>query len=158
MAHILIICTANICRSPVAEALLINRLQDKGYDDWTASSAGTWATVKRGAARNSQVVSAQYGLDISDHIARMVEESYLAEADLVLCMEEGHVEALKAEFPDEAQKIYPITAMSGPTYSVADPFGSSLLDYQQMAAELASIIDRGLDRIIELAEANSNSE
>lgn len=158
MAHILVICTANICRSPVAEALLVNRLQDRGYDDWTVSSAGTWAMVKRGAAHNSQVVSAQYGLDISDHIARMVEESYLTEADLVLCMEEGHVEALKAEFPDEAQKIYPITAMAGPTYSVADPFGGSLLDYQQMAAELASIIDRGLDRIIELAEANRSLE
>ncbi len=158
MANILIVCTANICRSPVAEALLKDRLHDRGYDDWTVASAGTWATIKRGASHNSQVVAAQYGFDISNHMARMVERSILSEADLVLCMEEGHVEALKIEFPDEAHKIYPITAMAGPAYSVEDPFGSSLLDYQRMAAELASIIDRGLDRIIELAKTNSSLE
>ena len=62
------------------------------------------------------------------------------------------------EFPDQAHKIYPITAMAGPTYSVDDPFGGSLLEYQRMAAELASIIDRGLDRIIQLAEENSTLE
>ena len=158
MAHILVVCTANICRSPVAEALLEDRLRHRGYDDWTVSSAGTWARVKRGPSHNSLVVAAQYGHDIGDHIARMVEEPYLSDADLVLCMEEGHVEALMIEFPDQAHKIYPITAMAGPTYSVQDPFGGSLLDYQRMAAELASIIDRGLDRIIELAEANSTLE
>lgn len=155
MAHILIICTANICRSPVAEALLKDRLKKKGYDDWTVSSAGTWALTQRAAAHNSQIVSAQYGLDISDHISRMVEEAYLNEADLVLCMEEGHVEALKVEFPGEAYKIFPITSMSGATYSVNDPFGGSLVDYQVMIAELARIIDRGFDRIIELAETNN---
>ena len=157
MANILIVCTANICRSPVAEALLKDRLHHRGYNDWIVSSAGTWAMVERGASHNSQVVAAQYGFDISSHLARMVEESLLGEADLVLCMEEGHVEALRVEFPDQAYKIFLITAMAGPAYSVADPFGSSLPDYQRMAAELASIIDRGLDRIIDLAEKNSSS-
>lgn len=156
MANILVVCTANICRSPVAEAILRDRLLHRGLGDWTVSSAGTWARVKRGASHNSVVVATQYGYDISDHIARMVDESLLTEADLVLCMEEGHVEALMIEFPDQAHKIYPISAMAGPSYSIDDPFGSSLLDYQRMAAELASIIDRGLDRIIELAKANSS--
>lgn len=156
MAHILVICTANICRSPVAEALLKDRLKRNGYNDWTVSSAGTWALTRRAAAQNSQIVSAQYGLDISDHISRIVEKAYLQEADLVLCMEEGHVEALKVEFPDEAQKIYPITAMSGAIYSVNDPFGGPLVDYQVMIAELARIIDRGFDRIVELAEPNNS--
>lgn len=152
MAHILVVCTANICRSPVAEALLRDRLTKRGLENWTVSSAGTWALARRGAAHNSQVVMAQYGLDISHHIARMIEPSDLQRADLVLCMEEGHVEALMAEFPDEAQKIYPITAMAGPPYSVKDPYGGSLIEYQHMSAELASIIDRGMDRIIELAK------
>jgi protein-tyrosine-phosphatase len=154
MAHILVICTANICRSPVATAILQDRLSKRGLEDWTVSSAGTWAVAERAASHNSQVVMAEYGHDISDHLARMVELSYLAEADLVLCMEEGHVEALTFEFPDQAHKIYPITAMAGKTYSVNDPYGQSLLEYQKMAAELAGIIDRGMDRIVELAEAN----
>jgi protein-tyrosine-phosphatase len=157
MAHILVICTANICRSPVAEALLKDRLNKKGYDDWTVSSAGTWALVSRPAARNSQIVAAQQGFDISDHISRMVEEADLNRADLVLCMEEGHVEALKVEFGDQAHKIYPITAMSGAVYSINDPFGGQLHDYQVMIAELTTIIDNSFDRIIELAEENHSA-
>lgn len=158
MADVLVVCTANICRSPVAEALLEDRLHKKGLDDWTVSSAGTWALTARGASHNSQLVMAQYNLDISAHIARMIDESLLKAADLVLCMEVGHVEALTTEFPDEAHKIYPITAMAGRTYSIKDPYGGSLLDYQLMVAELASLIDQGLDRIIELAERNKTIE
>ena len=96
-----------------------------------------------------------YGLDIGDHVSRMVEEPYLREADLVLCMESGHAEALRAEFPAQAHKVFMITEMSGQVYSVYDPYGEPLISYQRMAAELAGIIDSGLDRIIELAEENS---
>jgi len=154
MTHILIICTANICRSPVAEALLCDRLEKRGLEDWTVSSAGTWAMVKRGASENSVKVMSEYGLDIEDHEARMVEEAYLLDADLVLCMEAGHAEALRAEFPDQADKVYMISEMSGKSYSVSDPYGQPLVSYQRMAAELAGIIDSGMDRIVELAEEN----
>lgn len=157
MTHILVICTANICRSPVAMALLRDRLEGKGLSDWTVGSAGTWAMVQRGAATYSRAAMAQYGLDIDDHVARMVEEEYLREADLVLCMEEGHVEALQNEFPQYADRIYLITEMAGPGYSVADPYGGQYIDYQRMAAEMAGIIDRGLDRIIALAVQNSTA-
>ena len=53
MARILVICTANICRSPVAAALLRDRLRQRGLGDWTVSSAGTWAMEPRGASRYS---------------------------------------------------------------------------------------------------------
>lgn len=155
MAHILVVCTANICRSPVAMALLRDRLARQGLDDWTVASAGTWAVARRGAAHYSRAVMAQSGLDIDDHVARMVSEPLLEEADLVLCMEEGHVEALQQEFPAQAYKVHPITEMAGPVYSIADPYGGQYIDYQRMAAEMASVIDRGLEQIIARARENS---
>ena len=154
MVHILIICTANICRSPVAEAILRDRLSKRGLQDWTVSSAGTWAQQVRGASENSVIVVSEYGLDIRDHQARMVEEENLNEADLVLCMEIGHAEALKAEFPDKSYKIFLISEMSGRTFSVNDPFGEPLIAYRRMAAELEGLIDNGMDRIVQLAEEN----
>ncbi len=154
MAHILIICTANICRSPVAEAILRDRLAKRGLEDWTVSSAGTWAMTRRGASENSVIVAREYGLDISSHQARMVEEEYLREADLVLCMEAGHAEALRAEFQGQAHKVFMLTEMAGRPYSVYDPFGEPLISYQRMAAELAGLIDGGMDRIVQLAEEN----
>lgn len=155
MAHILVICTANICRSPVAAALLRDRLHKRGLDDWTVSSAGTWAQMKRGAADNSVRVMDQYGLDIHDHTARMVKSGYLEAADLVLCMEAGHAEALRAEFSRDAYKVFLLTEMVGQSYSIHDPFGEPLVAYQRMAAELENLIDKGMDRIVLLAEENS---
>ncbi len=151
MAHILIVCTANICRSPVGEALLRKRLAERGLDDWTVSSAGTWAQWQRGASQFSVDVMAERGIDISNHRARMIDESLLAEADLVLCMETGHVEALRIEFPAYANKIFLLSETVGKRYSVHDPFGEPLEMYQRMAAELSELIDAGLERIIELA-------
>ncbi|MEJ2747218.1 MAG: low molecular weight protein arginine phosphatase [Anaerolineae bacterium] len=154
MAHILIVCTANICRSPVGEALLRDRLQRKGLDDWVVSSAGTWANWVRGPSQFSIEVMAQAGFDISGHRARMIDETLLQQADLVLCMEPNHVEALKYEFPAYADKIYLLSEMVGQKFSVHDPYGEPLLRYQQMADELTALIDNGLERIIEIAGRN----
>lgn len=155
MPHVLMICTANICRSPVAEALLRDRLQKRGLADWVVSSAGTWAQLRRGASRNSVVVMQERNLDISNHMAQIVEASHLKEADLVLCMESGHAEALRAEFYSHASKVHMLTEMAGRQYSISDPYGQALPAYVLMANEVEEIIDEGLDKIIELARANA---
>ncbi len=156
MGNILIVCTANICRSPVAAAILRDRLRQRGLAGWAVRSAGTWALAPRGASRYSIDVVSRYGLDISDHRSRMVEESFLREADLVLTMEDGHAEALRAEFSQQSHKVYMLTEMTGHTYNIADPYGGPLEEYEQMAAVLSEVIDGGLDRIIALVKENVN--
>lgn len=155
MPHVLMICTANICRSPVAEGLLRDRLHKRGLLDWTVSSAGTWAQVERGASENSVVVMNERGLDITSHVSRMVKGEHLRQADLVLCMESGHAEALRAEFYQYAPKIHLLTEMAGRHYSISDPYGQPLTAYRLMANEVEEIIDEGVDEIIRLAEARA---
>lgn len=154
MPHILMVCTANICRSPVAEALLKQRLQERGYDDWHVSSAGTWAQVQRGASQYSQeVVMERDGLDIGDHRARMVTAEMLAEQDLVLCMESGHAEALRAEFPQQAHKIYMLSQMvNNRRFNISDPYGGPKNGYEMMVTQVRDLIDQGLTRIIQLVQ------
>ncbi|MEW5985850.1 MAG: low molecular weight protein arginine phosphatase [Chloroflexota bacterium] len=154
MPHVIFVCTANICRSPVAEAVLRQRFQERGLESWTVGSAGTWAEEGRPASTYSVQVAAARGLDISDHRARLVTREMLAQADLVLCMTEGHAEALRAEFPTQAAKIYLLTEMAGKHYNISDPYGRSLRDYEQMAAEVMALIDEGLPRILEIGKAN----
>ena len=158
MPHILTVCTANICRSPVAEALLKDELSKRGILDWTVTSAGTWAQMRRGASRYSIQVAAERGLDITSHQAAMIEAQHLKDADLVLCMESGHAEALRAEFPAYAHKIYLISEMIGKKYNVDDPYGSALDSYQLMAEELSQIITNGFDRIVELATVEARNK
>lgn len=155
MARILVVCTANICRSPVAAALLRDRLRQRGLAEWRVGSAGTWAVVIRPASRHSVSVMSRHGHDITGHRAAMVNEAYLREADLVLTMETGHAEALRAEFPAQAHKVYLLTEMIGRAYDVADPYGGPLEEYEEMYAGLSALIDQGLDRIITLASQNA---
>lgn len=154
MPHILFVCTANICRSPVAEAVLRSRLQGRGMAGWTVGSAGTWAVQERNAAQNSVRVLAERGIDISDHRSRIVSREILDEADLILCMESGHVEALQAEFLEAAPRIHLLSEMADENFSISDPYRGPLEEYQRMAATVTEIIDRGLQRIIDLARAN----
>lgn len=155
MAHILVVCTANICRSPVGAALLRDRLAKRGLGEWVVSSAGTWAQEKRSASQYSVELMADQGLDITRHQAQMIDASHMATADLLLCMEQGHAEALRAEFPEAANKVYLFSEMIDRNYSVSDPYGRSREAYELMAQDLATIIDRGLDKIVALAEANA---
>lgn len=159
MPKIVVVCTANICRSPVGEAVLRQRLQAQEsmagqQTPWQVSSAGTWADHGQLASTFSIELMAEQGLDISRHTSRPVDKAMLAEADLLLCMETGHAEALRAEFPSQAHKIYLLTEMAGPAYSVSDPYGGPRGDYQRMVAEVTRLIDDGLPRIMELALAN----
>lgn len=151
MPHILVVCTANICRSPVGEAVLRDRLQSQGLFDWTVASAGTWGLDGRGAAENSVTIMAEEGFDLQAHRARTITEEMLAEADLVLCMESGHVEAIKIEFPHYATKVFLFSEIINQRYNISDPYGGPLKDYKRMANEITKIIDSGLEKIVALA-------
>ena len=155
MPQILIVCTANICRSPVGEVLLRDRLQKRGLTDWQIQSAGTWAQIRRGASQHSVQLMNEQGFDITNHRATMIDQKHMEQSDLLLCMEAGHVEALKVEFPTHAHKVYYLSEMIGKQYSISDPYGGPLEEYQMMVGELTGIIDSGLDRIIELAQQNA---
>ncbi len=151
MPHILFVCTANICRSPVAEALFRDLAQRQGLSGWTASSAGTWALESRGAAELSQALMAERGLDLSRHRARMVDKAMIAAADVVLCMEAGHAEALRAEFPRYGRKIHLMSELAGRRYSIPDPYGGPRAGYERMVEDLEGLLVPGLDRLVALA-------
>jgi protein-tyrosine-phosphatase len=158
MPHILVVCTANICRSPVAEAFLRDRLSRQGLTGWTVSSAGTWAEPGRPAAQFSRILMARQGINLDQHRARLVEEADLAQAHLVLTMEPGHAEALRVEFPHYASKVFLFSEMIGLRFSIADPYGGPLTGYQRMIDELEKLVDEGLPRIVELVQERTRPQ
>lgn len=153
MPNVIFVCTANICRSPVAEALFCDWLRQRlaaGADAWRVSSAGTWADEGAPASAYSAEVMAEAGLDLSAHRSRRVDRQMLEAADLVLCMTRSQREALQVEFPDLAGRVQLLTIMAGPAYDVADPYGGPRQGYVEMAAELKQIVERGGPRILAL--------
>lgn len=152
--HILIVCTANICRSPVAEVLLRTRLAATGLADWTVSSAGTWAEKNQTAAPFSIALMDERGLDIQLHRSQPVTEPLMQQADLLLCLETGHVKTLRAAYPAHQHKIYTLRQMVNKRGSVRDPYGGSQRQYEWMVSEVDELIERGFSRIQALALEN----
>ena len=73
MKNILFVCTANIARSPMAEALFNKKMSELGLtDQYRANSAGTWARNGNLAAAEGQKVMQARGLDTSAHRSRVV--------------------------------------------------------------------------------------
>ena len=152
MPSILFVCTANICRSPVAEALFADWLRRRSLlGEWQVGSAGTWAENGAAAATYSREILSEQGLDLALHRSRRIDASILASADLVLCMTRTHREALQAEFPDAAERILLLSSMAGPAYDIDDPYGGPRSGYVAMVAELSELIERGGDRILAAA-------
>lgn len=86
---VLILCTGNICRSPMAEALLRQRLEARGHDA-SVHSAGLSLQHEPASAHGVTVMAAR-GLDTSAHRSRLVTRAMVAGADLVLGMARAHV-------------------------------------------------------------------
>jgi protein-tyrosine-phosphatase len=156
MPRILCVCTGNICRSPMAEALLRRRLEQQGLTGWQVESAGTWAVDGRPASRHAVQVMADQGIDLTPHRSRAVNRRLIADTDLVLTMTRDHAEALRVEFPFQAAKIHLLSEMKdGRRYDVDDPYGGPLAEYQACASELANLVEAGLERIKSLAQARA---
>ena len=102
--HILVVCVGNICRSPMAEALLRREL--RGQDGITVESAGLGALVGRAASEHSVALMAEAGIDISAHRARQVHPDMVRDADLVLVMEARHKRAIDDADPTARGKVH----------------------------------------------------
>jgi len=156
MPRILVVCTGNICRSPAAQTLLAHQLAQVGLDDWVVESAGTWALDGRPATPHMVDLMAGRGLDLTAHRARSVNRRFIEQADLVLVMTHSHAEALRYEFPDQADKILLFSEMaSAQHYDIQDPYGGSLADYRAGVAQLTNLVEQGWERIVALAGENA---
>ncbi len=105
MTSILVVCTGNICRSPLAEQLLRARLTTAGIRA-TVRSAGTRAMVGGAMTPEAAALSLRYGGDPSGHQPRQLTEKLVATADLVLTATREHRGEAVSLFPRAARYAY----------------------------------------------------
>ena len=101
---VLIVCVGNICRSPMAAAMLADALGEQS--GVRLGSAGIGALVGYPADELAIALMAERGLDISGHQARQLEPALVEAADLVLVMESGHRQLINELEPATQNKVY----------------------------------------------------
>ncbi len=132
---ILIVCTGNICRSPMAEGLLKQAVFPKWKDRFHVHSAGTFGLTGNRAEQNAVRALHQLGIDIRDHRARSVDRSMIGAADMIIVMEEMHRDFIVGLQPEATSKVWLLSVFGEPggPVDVADPYGGSLERYTACA-------------------------
>src|ERR1700757_3364998 len=115
---LVIICTGNICRSPIAEGLF----KAKSQDDINIISAGTQAVVGGEAHPLSQQIMEEHGFTISSHRAQQATEPLLKWADLILVLDQSHIDWVIRRTPHLRGRVYKLTKWRGNS-DIADPIG-----------------------------------
>jgi len=135
----------------MAETILRDLLhREDGVGNWTVGSAGTWAREGQPASASARWAMSVRGLDLTRHRSRRVSGEMLRAHDLALVMEEGHQQALRAEFPDLAGRVHLLSEIVGERYNIGDPNGDPPEVYVALAEELADLLRRGLPRLREM--------
>ncbi|WP_369178129.1 low molecular weight protein-tyrosine-phosphatase [Candidatus Thiodubiliella endoseptemdiera] len=135
--NILMVCVGNICRSPMAEALLRDRLaQQKGVK---IASAGVGALVGHSADATAQALMLDQGVDISMHKARQLNDELLSEYDLVLVMEKDHIDAVHDIAPLSRGRVHLLGKWSD--FEIPDPYKQSKHEFESVLR----LIQRGVN-------------
>ena len=133
----------------MAAAIMRRRIAELGLEDQIeVLSAGVWAEDGHGASPNAVITLAERGMDLTEHRSRLLTPALLAQAQIVLVMEEAHRRSLFYLAPQHLGKVYLLTEMSGGHADVADPYGGPLEGYARTVDELEALIDAGMSMIL----------
>jgi protein-tyrosine-phosphatase len=143
--NILFVCTANICRSFLAERILKKILQVKKIHYVEGYSAGLMDLQGAPADFKAARLLHERGMDGIRHCSRPLTEDLVDWADVILVMEEIHKEVIFARYPETRDKVHLLGAFSGcgsdGDKNIKDPHGLTDYHYRTCFAEIYLALD-----------------
>ncbi len=154
--HVMFVCSGNICRSPMGEAVLSRLVSEAGLSDAvlvSSSGTGDWHVGEQADPRTIEVL-AQHGYDGSAHRAREFDAASFDELDLVLASDETHVRTLQhlAGSPHHRSKIrltreFDPEAVAAGTLETRDPWYGEEEHFQRCFEEVEAACHGVLDDV-----------
>lgn len=133
--NVMMVCIGNICRSPIAEVYLKHH-----QPDLNVYSSGLGALVGKPADPTSVKLMQAKNIDLSNHVAQQINSVLVSNADLILTMEQRHVDAIQSKFPESRGKVHLIGKWTD-NQEISDPYRADLKTFKAVSA----MIESGLD-------------
>lgn len=158
---IVIVCTANICRSPMGAALLQHALaaQPEPLRSLRVISAGVAARPGEPISENSVYALKKVGIDVSQHRSQALTQRMLDEALAVVCMTESHRAMIMVQADPVPKNIFLFREFvpNAPDVEIADPYGGPINVYEAARDEMVESIPSLVERIKTLIVPDSKA-
>lgn len=138
------VCTANICRSPMAAGLLAHALKAEPEPLCSARiiSAGVAARSGDAISANSRTALKKVGIDFDGHSSQPLTRDLVMQADAVLCMTKSHRHIIDSAFAEPPKNIHLFREFMPDKVEkeIGDPFGSNLASYEACRDEMVEAL------------------
>ena len=142
-SRLIFVCTGNTCRSPMAEVLF---RASYDADDIEVFSRGLVVLFPEPCNPKADLVVKNHNLSLEEHIATQRQKSGVNDETLVLCMTFSQKLKLMEEYGLEAN-LYTIKEYAGEEGDVLDPYGQTMLEYEECFMELSRLMKKTVIRL-----------
>ncbi len=132
--NVMMVCVGNICRSPIAEVLLQHQ-----QPQLNVFSSGIGALVGKPADPKSVELMAARNIDLTKHCAQQINSILVSSSDLILTMEQGHIDVIQSKFPEARGKVHLICKWND-NQEIPDPYKKD----KDAFITATSLIEKGL--------------
>ncbi len=152
--RVLIVCTANVCRSPAAEALLRHQLRLRGLHRKIAvASAGTDVRAPGSSPDPRMVaIAREVGVSLRGIRARPLDARMVAASDVIWVMERSHAIAIEAEYSGSSVRILSYDPSGA---DIPDPFFGDKAGVRRVFDRLGQIAVRRGETLAQGLESKS---
>ena len=144
---IMFVCTGNICRSAMAQWLLLKKIEDNQIKNIEVYSCGIYAENGDIPTHEARKVMEEYGVDITKHRATNIMSSNIKNMDVILCATQSHKIAVLDIFTELKDKVF--TMKEYVNYSreyhdpidIKDPWGYDIDTYRSCVGEIDECLE-----------------